>query len=230
MPDRPLVKICGLRRREDVLLADEVGAAYLGFIVSAGFGRSVGAGALGALAAGVKATRVAVLVDETPAVAEAAGTALGAGVLQLHGDEPVEMVRALADRGEWTLWKSVRAATVDDVRVAVERYAPWVAGFLVEGRREGVVGGGGATLDPEALGGLRDEVPTSHRLILAGGLTPGNVASAVHRWNPDVVDVSSGVESVHGRKDPDLVRRFIGAARGFRPGAPDPSDPKGATR
>ncbi|HKJ01601.1 MAG TPA: hypothetical protein VJ997_04075, partial [Longimicrobiales bacterium] len=89
MPERPAVKICGLRRREDVRAADDLGAAYLGVVVTAGFGRSVEPAAAAALLAGVRAVPVAVMVDEAPAAAAALGNGLGAGVLQLHGREPV---------------------------------------------------------------------------------------------------------------------------------------------
>jgi phosphoribosylanthranilate isomerase len=224
------VKICGLRRHEDALAADESGAAYLGVVLSPGFGRSVDPDAAAALLAGVGATPVAVLVDEPPQAAAALGLRVGAGVLQLHGREAVDAVRELGRLGSWRLWKSVRAATLDDVRRTVDAYGPWVHGILVEGRVEGVVGGGGAALDPATFGGLRDAVPPSHQLILAGGLTADTVAAAVARWEPDVVDVSSGVEVDYGRKDNDLVRRFILATRGGAvPRIPEPPDDRGAS-
>lgn len=231
MSEGPRVKICGLRRREDVLAADDLGATYLGVIATTGFGRSVDPAAAAALVAGVRAIPVAVTVDEAPRAAAAFGHALGAGVLQLHGHEPVDVVRELGLLGSWRLWKSVRAATLDDVRRAVDLYGSWVHGILVEGRLEGVVGGGGAALDPARFQATRCAVPSSHQFILAGGLTADTVAVAVARWEPDVVDVSSGVEVEHGRKDRDLVRRFIQAVRGGEsPDAPDPSDHRGASR
>jgi phosphoribosylanthranilate isomerase len=77
------VKICGLRRREDVLAADSFGADYLGVVLTAGFARSVDPGLATEILEGVAAIRVAVLVDESVAAAEARGKAIGAGVLQL---------------------------------------------------------------------------------------------------------------------------------------------------
>ena len=230
MHDRPGVKICGLRRREDVLAADDLGAAYVGVVVTQGFGRSVDPALASALVAGVRATPVAVMVDENPTAAAALGHGLGAGVLQLHGREPVDSVRELRELGPWRVWKSVRAATPDDVRRTVDLYGPWVHGILVEGWMEGVVGGAGAALDPEGFKDLRGIVPATHRFILAGGLTADTVAKAMARWEPDVVDVSSGVEVEPGRKNRDLIRRFIQAVRGDEiPDAPDPSDHRGAS-
>lgn len=225
------MKICGLRRREDVLAADALGAAYVGVVVTAGFKRSVEPDSASDILAGVRAIPVAVMVDEGLRDADRLGHRLGADVLQLHGEEPVDMVRALAGMGPWRLWKSVRAVDLDDVRRAVDVYGPWVHGILVEGRLEGVVGGGGAKLDPGAFQELRDVVPATHQLILAGGLTAENVGAAVARWRPDVVDVSSGVEVERDRKDHELVRRFIQAARGsMTPDVPDPSDDRGVSR
>jgi phosphoribosylanthranilate isomerase len=100
----------------------------------------------------------------------------------------------------------------------VERYGALVDGILVEGRREGVVGGGGARLDPESVADVRALIRPGLEVVLAGGLTPDTVADAVARFRPDVVDVSSGVERVPREKDPSLVRRFIEEAR--RPSGP----------
>jgi phosphoribosylanthranilate isomerase len=224
------VKICGLRRREDVLAADELGAAYVGVVVTRGFGRSVDPASASALVAGVRAIPVAVMVDEHPIAAAALGHGLGAGVLQLHGRETVDAVRELRELGPWRVWKSVRAATPDDVRRTVDLYGAWVHGILVEGWMDGAVGGAGAALDPEQFQDLRDLVPVTHRFILAGGLTADTVAGAMARWEPDVVDVSSGVEVEPGRKNRDLLRRFMKAVRGEEnPDAPDPPDHSGVS-
>lgn len=216
MATAPRIKICGLCRREDVLVADEVGVDYLGVILTAGFARSVELVAARALVEGVRATPVAVLVDESPEDATAYGDALGAGVLQLHGSEPLEVVRDLAGAGRWRVWKSVRARTADDVDRAVERYGPWVDGVLVEGWKEGVVGGGGVGLDPRHMEDLRGRIPEGLDLILAGGLNADNIAAAVARFGPDVVDVSSGVEIEPGRKSHEQVRLFVRHAREAR--------------
>jgi phosphoribosylanthranilate isomerase len=211
----PRVKLCGLTRRDDVLLADGLGADYLGLVLSRGFGRSVEPAAGPALVHGTKATKVAVLVDETADDAESLALTVGAGVIQLHGDESEAVLRELRDRGPWTLWKSVRARSLGDVQRAVDRFADLADGLLVEGWREGVVGGGGAVLElsPQAV---RAAIPQGVAFVLAGGLAPGTVADAVALFLPDVVDVSSGIEAIPGRKDPELARAFVRAARASR--------------
>jgi len=206
------VKVCGLTRREDVLVADGAGVDYLGVIASAGFGRSVEPTAARVLLEGTRARKVAVLVDESADGAVAAGRALGADVLQLHGDEPPEVLAALRERGPWKLWKAVRARSLADIEQAVSRYGALVDGLLVEGWKD-ALGAGGArvTLDPARVRAL---VPAGVTFVLAGGLTPDKVTEAVRAFHPDVVDVSSGVERALGVKDHEKVRGFIDGARG----------------
>jgi phosphoribosylanthranilate isomerase len=212
MPEGVRVKICGLTRREDALEADRLGADYLGVIMSEGFGRSVEASVAGDLLEGSAALKVAVLVNEVPDRAEELAGLLDADVIQLHGDEAPDVVVELRERGGWALWKAVRAHSIQDLERAVGVYSALVDGLLLEGRREGRVGGAGATLrlDPDLV---RRLVPTKLDFVLAGGLTPSSVVEAVARFGPDIVDVSSGIERVRGEKDPDLVRTFIESAR-----------------
>ncbi len=194
------VKICGLMRREDALSAERFGADFLGVVVSAGFSRSVAPERARAILEGRAAAKVAVVVDEGAAGAEAAARAMGADVIQLHGSEDPRELEELRRRGPWTLWKSVRAASMEDVAEAVERYRGAADGILIEGRKDGVLGGGGARLrlDGRSVRGL---VPDDVHLVLAGGLRADNVAGAVRDFQPDVVDVSSGVERTLGEKD-----------------------------
>ena len=115
MADRVQVKICGLTRRLDAELAASLGADYLGVVLSPGFRRSMLPDDACSLLAGLAPTGVAVLVDETPERAEELAHLAGAGVIQLHGAEPPDVVAALAAEGSWRLWKSVRARTPDAV-------------------------------------------------------------------------------------------------------------------
>jgi phosphoribosylanthranilate isomerase len=216
------VKVCGVTRREDALAVDEAGADYLGVILSAGFSRSVDPADVAALVEGVRPIRVAVLVGEESRAAEAAARALGAGVIQLHGEEAPDVLADIRTRGSWKLWKAVRARALEDVERAVERYADVADGILVEGWKEGVVGGGGVRLDLEP-GHVRELIPEHLDFILAGGLSPETVADAVIAFRPDVVDVSSGVECARGEKDPRLVGRFVESAR--RAGALSAKEP-----
>jgi phosphoribosylanthranilate isomerase len=211
-PGLVLVKVCGLTRRQDVLSADALGADYVGVVLSEGFSRSVAPASATALVEGTRARKVAVLVDEDADGAEMRARALGADVVQLHGDEPPELLAELRRRGPWTLWKAVRADSIEDVDQALARHAAVADGILVEGWRPGRPGGAGARLviDPPQL---RARMPADLDLVLAGGLTAQNVADAVERFRPDVVDASSGLERAEGAKDAGLVRRYIVAAR-----------------
>jgi phosphoribosylanthranilate isomerase len=227
------VKICGLVRREDALDADAAGADYLGVVVSPGFRRSVDASAVRGILEGVRAKRVAVMVDPDARTASEAVRSLGADVVQLHGEEPPDLLRSLRGEGTAALWKAVRARSLSDVEAAVARYADVADGFLVEGWMDGVFGGGGArlALDP---GRVRALIPPGLEFILAGGLDADSVGAAVSSFRPDIVDVSSGVERTVGVKDHGLVSAFIQEARaagrrGASPTAPVPDAGPGAS-
>lgn len=215
----PAVKICGLTRAADVRSAAEAGADYLGFVLTEGFRRTVPVDAAADALADLVATErrptpVAVLVDEDVSAAVALADELGAGVVQLHGSEPREVVRTIRDAGEWRVWKAVRVRSADDLDRAVDRYRGVVDGFLLEGWKEGVVGGGGVRLAAVDSQRVRAVLPEAATFVLAGGLRPETVADAIDRFAPDVVDVSSGVEEAPGRKRPDAVRLFVYAVRG----------------
>jgi len=207
------VKICGVTRREDALAVDRAGADYLGVILSAGFSRSVAPEVASTIVEGVRPITVAVLVEEEPKAAEAAARWIGAGVIQLHGEEPPSVLAEIRTRGPWKLWKAVRARELADLDRAVDLYADVADGILVEGWKEGVVGGGSARLelDPQKVRAL---IPEHLDFILAGGLDPETVGEAVAAFRPEVVDVSSGVERVKREKDRELVERFLESARG----------------
>jgi len=195
-----------------VLAADALGVDYLGVVLSEGYARSVSPSSSAALVEGARARKVAVLVDESADGAEERARALGADVIQLHGDEPPELLAELRRRGAWALWKAVRARSIEDVVRALARHAEVADGILIEGWREGRPGGGGARLviDHEELCA---RVPAELDFVLAGGMTAHTVAHAVDRFRPDVVDASSGIESSEGAKDAELVRRYVASAR-----------------
>lgn len=209
----PEVKICGLTRVEDARVAAGAGADYLGAILSPGFSRSVPAERAATFVVPGGPPLVAVLVDG--GLEEAVGSArtAGAGVLQLHGEEPPERLRDLRDRGDWRIWKALRVRSPDDVARALERYADVADGLLLEGWHEGRGGGVGVSFPWEAVVRLRESFPPGLSLIAAGGLGPDNVGEAVRRLAPDVVDVSSGVEARTGVKDPERVQAFLRNAR-----------------
>jgi phosphoribosylanthranilate isomerase len=200
-------------QREDARNAARAGADFLGAILSGGYPRSIAAETARGFTDPLGPPLVAVLVNETPPGAAAIAETAGASVLQLHGDESPGTVEELRALGDWTLWKVVRPREPDDLRRAIERYGEHVDGLLMDGWHPTARGGTGTRVAWHVVEAVRDELPDRVLLILAGGLTPENVAEAVRRVRPDVVDVSSGVESAVGRKDPERVERFIRAAR-----------------
>lgn len=211
MSERVRVKICGITRREDALAAERFGAEYLGVVVSKGFGRSVQLATAARLLEGLAPLKVAVMVNEAPHRAGELARALGAEVIQLHGDEPPDVLSELRAMGDWKLWKGVRVRRPADLERIVEGYQALVDAILVEGWKRGAIGGGGAALqlDPDRVRGM---IPAGLDLVLAGGLNPSNVAEAIARFEPDVVDVSSGVERSPGKKDLKLMSSFIESA------------------
>jgi phosphoribosylanthranilate isomerase len=220
VPDGALVrvKICCVRRAEDAREAVAAGADYVGALLSPGFGRSVEAHAAARFLEGAGATLVAVVVDAGVQKTVRLARAAGAGVIQLHGSEPPEALRALREEGNWRLWKATRVRGASDLEQAFEQWGDVADGILLDGFREGSVGGTGTTFPWESLESLRGSLPERLELIVAGGLTPENVAEAVARLAPDVVDVSSGVEASLGVKDPAKVRAFVANARASSPG------------
>lgn len=123
-------------------------------------------------------------------------------LLQFHGSEAPELCRA------WKLpyIKSVAMAQPQDLAAQSERYAD-ASALLLDGHPAGELGGQGTAFDWSQI------VRGSHPLILAGGLKPDNVASAIERVRPYAVDVSSGIESAPGLKDAALMQKFIEEVR-----------------
>ena len=207
------VKICGITTPEDALVAQELGADYLGMILSQGFSRSILPDEAVDIGLVAETSLVAVLVDESLDEAQRIAELSGASVIQLHGEENVEYVEELRRRGMWTIWKAVRVRDPEDVTRAVEALGTSVDGLLLDGWHPDRPGGSGVSFSWEGVRVMRDQIPSALKVIVAGGLTPGNVADAVRVLRPDVVDVVSGVELNIRRKDPELIGAFVRNAR-----------------
>ncbi len=194
------VKICGLTSSGDARTAVEAGADLLGFVFVPGTPRYVDPGDAGWIREIRGALKVGVFRGAALGEVESVRRRLGLDLVQLHGTEPVSWaLRA----GPGTL----RAIRVEGV-VAWDGLARLVAAGCLPLLDSG--GGTGRRFDWTLLDGR----PAGLLFGLAGGLHPENVAEAVRTARPFLVDVSSGVESEPGRKDPGKVRAFVAAARG----------------
>ncbi len=208
------VKICGLCRPEDAAHAVAAGATHVGVVLVPGSRRGQEVERAAEIyAAATGAVRVGVFADEDPDRLVELGEVLGLDVLQLHGDESPGTARRVRDGGPWAVWKAIRPRNRAEYDAGVISFAAAADGVLVDGFSAGARGGTGARAPWSELAGAGEAVPEGLILILAGGLTPANVAEAVARVRPALVDVSSGVESELCRKDPGRVERFIVAAR-----------------
>ncbi len=200
------VKICGLRRAADAELAVRHGAAFLGAVFAESPRRVSLAEARELAAAAGEVPLLGVFTDTTAdeilRLCEGAGLA-GA---QLHGDYS-ESTRARF-RGEGLLvWSVARLSQASDIE-ALSALAVEAEAVMVEPRVAGVEGGSGTPLPADLARSARARIEIG-KLVLAGGLTPETVAAAIALVQPDIVDVSSGVEGERGRKDPLRLIRFM---------------------
>lgn len=208
MANRTRVKICGLTREQDVDDAVAAGADAIGLVFAPGSPRRLGAGRAAELRRRVPpfVTVVGLFVNESLESMNACIDAVRLDAVQLHGDEDVEVAAALASRTR--VIKAFRMSG-PEVIARMPPFAPVTGAWLLDAWVPGVAGGTGARFDWELA--LRAQA-LGHPVILAGGLKPENAAEAVARVAPYALDVSSGVESSPGIKDPLKVLRFVAAA------------------
>jgi phosphoribosylanthranilate isomerase len=209
-----LVKICGLSTPETLDAALDAGADLVGFVRFPKSPRHVElepARILSARARG-RALRVALLVDPDDAELERVVATLDPDILQLHGSETPERVKTIRARFGRPVMKALGIGDAADL-LALESYGPCADRLVLDAkppRTAGALpGGNGASFDWRLLAGLDPRVP----FILSGGLAPANVASAIALTGARAVDVSSGVETRPGSKDPALIEAFVRAAR-----------------
>lgn len=198
------VKICGVTRPEDALAAVRLGADALGFNFWPRSKRYLPPAEARAIVRGLPSlvTAVGLFVDPTVDEVRRAAAASGVALAQLHGDETPELCLAMP----LPVLKAIRVAD----RSSLAQLASYeVRGFVLDAPSEGY-GGSGKVIDWSLVAEVAREMP----IVLAGGLTPENVAEAVRTVRPCAVDVASGVESAPGVKDEDKMRRFIEAAKG----------------
>jgi phosphoribosylanthranilate isomerase len=200
------IKICGLRRAEDVSAAVDAGADALGFNFWTGTKRYIdpldAAPIIGSLPSHI--LPVGVFVDSTPAHILRVAEATGIRAIQLHGDESPQDLSALG------AFKTIKAIKINERIEAAKLQAFGKADIILLDRAvNGMVGGTGITFNWS----LALEAKKYATILLAGGLNPDNVADAIREVQPWGVDVASGVETAPGVKDPTRIRHFIRNAR-----------------
>jgi phosphoribosylanthranilate isomerase len=220
------IKVCGITNLPDALVAAASGVDLLGFIFFPGSPRYVTPEQVRVIVASVRDSHpgvqaVGVFVNESPqTICQVLGFC-DLQLAQLHGEEPPQVLgldhqRPSVLRGR--TYKALRPRSLDEARQLTAAYAlpPSLQGmngppaFLLDTYHSAQRGGTGQAGDWTIAACLAREYP----LLLAGGLSPANVAHAVHRVRPWGVDVASGIETAPGRKDHDAVRAFITAAQG----------------
>ncbi len=208
------VKICGLSEQASLTRAVDCGAAYVGFVFFEKSPRNVTVDQARALALSVPAgvCKVALMVNPTDAELEAILDRVPLDMLQLHGTETPERCAEVREKFGLPVMKAVGIADEADLP-KLNDYARVCDQLLVDAKppKDAVLpGGNGLSFDWRLIAGRRWAVPW----MLAGGLTPENVAEAIRLTGAKQVDVSSGVESAPGVKDGDKIERFIKAAHG----------------
>ncbi len=208
------VKICGLREARHVAAAVEAGAGYLGFVFFEKSPRNVSIAQARDLAVEVPigVAKVALTVNADNAMLDAICDAVPLDMLQLHGSESVERVAEVRARYGLPVMKAVGVADAGDL-AALDAYGLAADQLLVDAKPPkgaALPGGNGLAFDWRLIANRRWTAPW----MLAGGLTPDNVAEALQFTGARQVDVSSGVESAAGVKDAELIASFVKAAQG----------------
>jgi phosphoribosylanthranilate isomerase len=202
MPVR--IKICGITNLHDAQLAVDAGADALGFIFYPKSSRFISIGEAAEILRNLPPliARVGVFVDADIETISQTVREAGINHIQLHGDEPPRFAQELG----LPIIKAFRVAGPETLKLLSQHK---VSAYLLDSYTPGQHGGTGAKFNWDLVGSAQQfRTP----VILAGGLTPENIAEAVRQTTPYAVDVSSGVEISPGKKDPVKVRAFIQAA------------------
>jgi phosphoribosylanthranilate isomerase len=221
------VKICGITNLEDALTAVEAGADALGFVFYEKSPRKVDLEVVGEIAARlpVQLEKVGVFVNESFEYMESVAMKVGLTAIQLHVEtpptgskkpqmKPAEKIKryiALPVRHFFD-----KEGRFDSFAMSVreDEADKWVSAFFLDSSTPEQMGGSGRVFDWQAAVPVAEVIQQAgFSLVVAGGLTPANVAEAIRVLTPWGVDVASGVESTPGKKDPEKVRAFVAAVR-----------------
>ena len=205
-------KLCGLNTVQDIDAAAQAGAAYAGLVFFAKSPRNLDIAEARevALRVPVGISKVALVVNADNTLLDQITTSVPLDMLQLHGDESLERVAEVKARYGLPVMKALGIATSKDVERA-QTYAGVADQLLLDAKPmagQDLPGGNGFSFDWTLLQGQTWSVPW----MLAGGLTPANVASAVQLSGAQQVDVSSGIEITPGQKSSELLAEFVSQA------------------
>ena len=209
-----IVKICGLSTRETLEAALEAGADMVGLVFFPRSPRHVTLAEAAALAEAARgrATIVALTVDPDDATLDAVGEAVRPDLLQLHGRETPQRTAAIRHRSGRHVMQPVGVASRAEAEAAAVAFGGVADRLLLDAKPPpgaALPGGNGLAFEWTILRGLDLPIP----LMLSGGLTAATVGAAIRISGASGVDVSSGVESAPGRKEPGLIAAFVAAAR-----------------
>ena len=202
------VKICGITNLEDALASCEYGADAIGFIFYRNSPRFIEPHKAGEIIKKIPpfVAAVGVFVNEDISAVNKIAREAGLNAVQLHGNESTEFCEKITGR----VIKSFKVKKGEAKTLYHEMQKYNVSGYLLDTYKEELEGGTGVVFDWD----IAMEAGRLGRIILAGGLTPENVADAIKKARPYAVDVSSGVEERPGKKDLKKVREFIRKAKG----------------
>lgn len=222
------VKFCGLTRADDARVAAQLGAAYVGVIFAGGPRVLDASRAREVLDAATERSpanqgitplrtprRVGVFGGQSPEEIARLAREARLDVVQLHGASDAAHVAAVRRVFAGDIWRVVRVRG-SDAAAALDGASEGVDGVVVDALVDGALGGTGVAVDWAALAAAVQSTGRPGTFVLAGGLRSENVADAIGLVSPDVVDVSSGVESAVGVKDHERMRAFAAAAHGGR--------------
>lgn len=197
------VKLCGMRRPQDIEYANECRPDYVGFILTDGFKRSVTAEKFSVLQNGLDKNikKVGVFVNEPLVNILNCEYNKSLDIIQLHGNETEDYIKALRKDFSGEIWKAVRAKSPEDI----ESYK-WnhIDKLLIDSFSEDSVGGTGKRIDTEIVKSAKIEKP----FFIAGGITAENIAEIVRDTKPYGVDISSGIET-DGFKDLKKMKKIM---------------------
>jgi phosphoribosylanthranilate isomerase len=205
-----------MTRPQDAAIGAEIGASYIGVVFADGPRRVTAAQAKKIFdAAGKRVRHVGVFGTNDPDEIARTFEETHLDIVQLHNDPTISDLKAIRGRFKGEIWAAIRIAGAH-IRQESQALFDNADAVVLDTRSEKQLGGTGQALPWNELAVDLARDRGSSAVVLAGGLKPGNVGSAVRTLAPDVVDVSSGIESAPGIKDPWLMREFYAAVSGAR--------------